>query len=159
MRWSISWKRWAFDIRRFQLTDDFLLIQSNRSIRVNVNLPTFQHYNCVGKFRITREKTYSTDTNIPKRISETEFKGQKGKYFVTGFNTATQIESYGEHHRLKQKYFLEWIISKKFFDKVVKKECKSPGSICFGGRITHSLMSPEIERYGEWEIHTCCQVQ
>jgi hypothetical protein len=78
---------------------------------------------------------------------------QRGKFLGAHFKTATLIKSYAEYHNQKQKYFLDWIISNEFFSKVDKEEVKRPNFISFGGRITDPMMTPGIERFGDWKFY------
>jgi hypothetical protein len=77
----------------------------------------------------------------------------KGQSLGTHFKTATLIKSYVEYHKQKRKCFLEWILSNEFFAKVDKEEVKRPSFICFGGRITDPMMTPGLERFGDWKLY------
>lgn len=136
----------------FAEPDEYLMVRNHSSMTSTLSTLSFTGHKLLGGFQITEDKLMVKGLEIPKLISSDRINELPGTDLKEGFGIATTIADYQAYHELKEEFFLKWLVDEKYHKGVMGKKFKKPNFICFGGRITDSLMTPEIKRFGSWKI-------
>lgn len=131
------------------IPDEYLMVKSDRSVNSALS---FTAHKLLGGFQITKNKLMVKKLEVPKLIATDCMKRLSGTDLSEGFGIATTISDYRAYHKLKEEFFLKWLVEENYHKGVVEKKFKRPNFICIGGRITDPLMTPAISRFGKWEI-------
>lgn len=117
----------------------------------------FHEHKVLGTFGISGSMEYVDNSADPlkqaKLIDKSRFRSLIGKNLGTDFHIAKKQKDYKAYSELKARYFMKWLLDKRYFEKVEQKQYKKPDFVCFGGRITDPMKTPGITRFGDWTIY------